>query len=62
MLVHKIQIRQFYGIPFTFFSSLCNFCQPLDMLSVVSCIEVLYFGYYFKIFSPLIDNLKIQNY
>ena len=36
MLVHIVQKRQFCGIPFTFISSLYNYYQPLDVLSVVS--------------------------
>jgi hypothetical protein len=46
MLVHIVQKRQFYGIPFTFISSLYNYYQPLDVLSVVSCVEILYCEYY----------------
>jgi hypothetical protein len=42
MLVHTVQKRQFYGIPFTFISSRYNYYQPLDLLSVVSCVEILY--------------------
>ena len=61
MLVHIVQKRQFfYGIPFTFISSLYNYYQPLDVLSVVSCGGIVYCEYYeciSKIF--LIDNLII---
>jgi len=46
MLVHIVQKRQFYGIPFTLISSLYNYYQPLDVLSVVSYVEFLYCGYY----------------
>jgi len=42
MLVHIVQKRQFYGIPFTFISSLYNYYQPLDVLSVVSCVARFY--------------------
>ena len=36
-----LQKRQFYGIPFTFISSLYNFYQLLDVVSLVSCVEIL---------------------
>ena len=52
--------HQYYGIPFTFISSLYNYYQLLDVLSVVSCVEILcceYCGCISKIFS-LISNLK----
>ena len=31
MLVHIVQNRQFYGILFTYISSLYNYYQPLDL-------------------------------
>jgi len=34
MLVHVAQKLQFYGIPFTFIISLCNYYQLLVLLSV----------------------------
>jgi len=40
MLVHRIEKRQFYGIPFTFISNFYNYYQPLDVLLVVSCVEI----------------------
>ena len=45
MLVYIVRKRQFYGIPFTFISSIYNYYQPLDALSVVSCVEILLFEY-----------------
>jgi len=58
----QIQKRQFVcGISFTSVSSLCNYYQPLDLLSVVSCVGSLYCEYYeciSKIIS-LIENLEI---
>jgi len=39
MLVHVVQKRQFYGIPFTFIISLCNYYQLLFVLSVVRFVE-----------------------
>jgi hypothetical protein len=41
MQVHIVQKRQFYGILFTFISSLYKFYQLLDVISLVSCIEIL---------------------
>jgi hypothetical protein len=38
---HIVQKLQFYGIPFRFISSLYNYYQPLDVLSVVSFAEIL---------------------
>jgi hypothetical protein len=64
MLVNIVKKSQFYGIPFTFIRSLYNYYQPLDVLSVVSCVDILYCEYYgciSKICSS-IDNLKILNY
>jgi hypothetical protein len=61
MLVRIVQKRQFYGIPFTFINILYNYDQLLDVLSVVSCAEILWCEYYeciSKTFS-LIGNLKI---
>ena len=61
MLVRVVKKRQFDGIPFTFVSSLYNYCQPLYVLSVVSCVEILYCEYcacISKSFS-LIDNIRI---
>jgi hypothetical protein len=46
MLVHIVQKPQFYGIPFTFISSLYNYYQLLDILFVVSCVEILYCEYF----------------
>jgi len=40
MLVHIVQERQYYGNPFTFIRSVYTYYQPLDVLSVVSCIEI----------------------
>jgi hypothetical protein len=45
LLVHKVQKRQFNGIPFTFISSVYNYYRPLDVLSVVNCVEILYYDY-----------------
>jgi len=41
MQVHILKKRQFYGIPFTLISSLYNFYQLLDVLSLVNCVEIL---------------------
>lgn len=41
MQVRVAQKRQFYEISFTFISSRCNYYQLLDVLSVVSCVEIL---------------------
>ena len=41
VLVHIVQKSQFYGIPFTFFNNFYNYYQLLDVLSVVSCAEIL---------------------
>ena len=41
MPVHIAQWHQFYGITFIAINSLYNYYQPLDMLSAVSCVEVL---------------------
>jgi hypothetical protein len=46
MLLHTVQKSQFCGIQFTSISSLYNYYQPLDVLSVVSCVEILYCEYY----------------
>jgi len=47
MLVHIVQKHKFFiGIPFTFITILYNYYQPLDVLSVVSCVRVLYCEYY----------------
>ena len=46
MLVHIVQKLQCYGIPFIFINSLYNYYQLLDVLSVVSCDEILLFEYY----------------
>ena len=56
-----VQKQFFYGILFTLISSLYNYYQPLNVLSVVSCVGILYCEYYecnSKIIS-LIDNLEI---
>ena len=56
ILVHLVQKRQFYGIPFVFISRLYYYYRPLDVLSVVSRVEIIYCeycGYISKIF--LID-------
>ena len=55
MLVHIVQKSQFYGIAFTFISSLYNYYQPLDVLSVVSSVEISYCEYYGCIFQIFID-------
>jgi hypothetical protein len=63
MLVN-VKKSPFYGIPFAFITSLYNYYQLLDVLPVVSCVEILYFecyGLISKHFSS-IDNLKILNY
>ena len=39
MLVHIVLNRQFFGIPFTFISSLYNYYHPLDVLTAVTCVE-----------------------
>jgi len=41
MLVHIVQKSQLCGVPFTFIDSLFNYYQFLDVLSVVSCAEIL---------------------
>jgi hypothetical protein len=41
MQVHVVKNRQLYGIPFTFISSLYNYYQLLDVLSVVRCVGSL---------------------
>jgi hypothetical protein len=46
ILVYILQKPQFYGIPFTFISSLYSYYQPLDVLFVVSWVEILYCEYY----------------
>jgi len=54
MVVHTVQ--KLYGIPFTIIKSLYNYYQLLDVLSVVSCAEILWCEYYeciFKIFLGL---------
>ena len=38
---HVLQKRQFYGSQFTFISSLYNYYQLLDVLSIVSCAEIM---------------------
>jgi hypothetical protein len=43
MLVHIEQRRQYYGIPFTFITSVYNYYQPLDVVSVVGFVEISYF-------------------
>jgi hypothetical protein len=47
--VHIVQKHQFYGIPFTFINNLYNYYQPLNVLSAVSCGEILYCVYYGRI-------------
>ena len=46
ILVCIVQTCQFYGIPFTLINSIYNYYQLLDMLSVVSCAEILGCQYY----------------
>jgi hypothetical protein len=61
MVVHKTKTSISYGIPFTFISSLYNYYQSLNVLSVVSCVGILYREYYeciSKIIS-LIGNREI---
>jgi len=45
MLVHIVQKRQFYGIPFRVIRSLYNYYQPLDVLSVETVLRFLYCEY-----------------
>jgi hypothetical protein len=60
MLVHIVKKRQFYGTQFTFICSLYNYYQPLDELSVVSSVEILYCEYYGCISKIFFDwQLKI---
>jgi hypothetical protein len=60
MLVHKVQKRQFNGIPFTFISSVYSYYQPSDVLSVVNCVEVLYCDY--VVFCLCASYLYFQKY
>jgi len=41
MPVHAVQKLQFCGIPFTFINSLYNYYELLDVLTVLSCAEIL---------------------
>jgi hypothetical protein len=68
MLLHLVQKRQFYGILFTFIRSIYNYYQPLDVLSEVSCVEILYctiyifpnlFSWLTNLKSKIIHNFKI---
>jgi len=75
MQVKIVQKYQFYGIPFIFIISLCNYYQLFDVLSAVCCAEILYCGYYERIskfslidvinltfFRPCIMNRLYTNY
>jgi hypothetical protein len=64
-ILHK---RQFYGTPFTFISRLYNYYQPLDVLSVVSCVEICIvstmgifpkYSWLTTLKSKIINNFKI---
>ena len=71
MLVHIVQKRRFYGIPFTIIRSPYNYYQPLAVLSVESCIEIfilwvlwMYFQKFFfywltTLKSKIMNNFKI---
>jgi len=58
---YSIKTPILYWIPFTFISSLYTYYQPLDALSVVRCVGILY-GEYYECISKIIsltDNLEI---
>ena len=61
MIVHTVQKRQFYGIPFTSIRRVYNCYWLSDLLSVVSCAHILYCEYYGRISKnfPWIFNLEI---
>ena len=55
--IHKYQ---FCGFSFTFINSLCNYYQLLDVLFVVSCVEIL-LSFCFCKYCPVRPKLVANN-